>query len=186
MQRAWQAVLLATAASVLAACQSGPAHAGTSFDPVELQKNFGRAKNLELITRAADIPADGQRMLAVLAGNGVLSPESAKPLAEMGMDWSSGDAKIGDLPWGQHQFSAVSDHLVAILFVTGGWEVHYNLLLAPRDSSEFCWFSVPSLHPSNLRLSVLQDLVRPDRDQTISKTPECRLMRSREAGRQSN
>ena len=174
MRRLYQTALLAFVTLVASACQSGPAHA-ESFDSRELQKTFGRAKSLQLINRVSDIPADGQQMLVALTEGGMLSA-TTEPLADIGMDWSSGDAKIAGLPWGQHLFSAMSGELIAVLFVTGGQEVRFNLLLAPRNSTDFCWFRIPPLHSSNLRLSVVQNFVRPDRDQTISKTPDCHLM----------
>lgn len=164
--------------------QSESAHS-ESFEPVDLQKAFGRAKDLKLIVRVSDIPIDGQQLLATLADSGMLSSSTTQPLADIGMDWSSSDAQIAKLPRGQHLFSALSEQVVAVLFMTGGAEVRYNLILAPRNSSDFCWFRIPPLHPSNLRLSVLQDFVRPDRDQTISKTPDCRLMRTEGASQQS-
>lgn len=159
------------------ACQS--MQAGSiegSFDPVELQKVFGRARDLKIITSVDDIPADGQQMLATIFRHSPLS-STPEPLADMGMEWSSGDALISGLPWGQHRFSAVSDRLIAIIYVTGGVEVHYHLILAPRNSADFCLFRIPSLHESNLRMTVIQGFVRPDRDQTVSRTPECKLMR---------
>jgi hypothetical protein len=55
----------------------------------------------------------------------------------------------------------------------------------PVDSDDFCWFRIPALHPSNLRLRVVQDFVRSDRDQTISRTPDCQLLRTEDANEQS-
>ncbi len=169
--------LLLTIAVSLGACQSLSSQTTGSFDPLELQTSFGRAKDLELVTKVSEIPPDGQQKLASLAApGGTGSPLGA--LADIGMDWSSSDVRLPGLPSGQHLFSAVSDQLVAIVFVTGGTDVQYNLILARRNAEDFCWFRIPLLHPSNLRLSVLQELVRPDRDQTTSRTPECQVMHS--------
>jgi len=151
--------------------------AADSFSPEALQKAFGRANDLELIMSVADIPEDGQQKLKAITQQNAM-PKSTIPLADIGMDWSSGDAKISNLPLGQHRFTAVSDLLIAIVYVTGGTEIRYNVILAPRNSPDFCWFSIPTLHESNLRLTVVQDFLRPDRDQTISRTPECTIMRA--------
>lgn len=165
--------------AALAACRAisvaGQAMDQQQWDPLELQQAFGRAKDLKLVTSVSDIPVDGRDKLAHLALYGPLSGET-EPLADIGMEWSPGDAMIPGLPSGQHRFTAVSDELLAIMFVTGGTDIEYRLIVAPRNSRTFCLFRIPPLHPSNLRLSVVQQFIRPDRDQTLSKTPKCQLM----------
>jgi hypothetical protein len=151
--------------------------AANDFRPEALQKSFGHASDLKLITSVADIPEDGRRNLETLLQQQAFS-SSMMPLADIGMEWSYSDAKFPNLPWGQHRFTAMSDLLIAIVFVTGGSEIRYNVILAPRNSPDFCLFNIPSLHESNLRLSVVQDFLRPDRDQTISRTPVCRMVRA--------
>ena len=176
MTRGYGSASLALVSLVFGAYQSVPAHNESSFDPVELQKAFGLSRSFELITKVSDIPTDGQQMLEVFFPLHVTG--STQTLADFGMDWSSTDAKLNGLPWGQHLFSAMSDQFVAIVFLNGGVELRYNLILAPRNSRDFCFFQIPALHPSNFRVSSVQDFVRPDRDQTISKTPACQLMRT--------
>lgn len=169
----WKSVLfyaiVSISSGVLSANAARPAN---SIDAHELQKEFGRAQDLTLVHKSAELPADGEEKLAHLARSGVLSP-SGQPLADIGMDWSTDDVKLPNLPWGQHLFSAVSDRLIAIVFITGGSTVDYHLVLAPRKSGSYCWFHVPPLHPANLRLSVIQQFIRPDRDQTLDNSPKC-------------
>lgn len=143
------------------------------FDPIELQTEFGRAKDLTLITKVADIPAEGGRKLENFA-LGFGWPASSQ-LADIGMDWSFSDARQAHLPWGQHRFSARSDRLLAMVFVIGGVEARYRVILAPRNSNAYCLFNITSLGDEHMRLSVVQDLLRPDRDQTVSKTPRCEM-----------
>jgi len=169
--------IVAIGIAVSPSLQSAQLKAG--FDTRELQKTFARAKKFELITSVADIPEDGQRMLNAMTLYHLLSP-APRVLADMGMDWSGGDAKLPNLPWGQHHFSAVSSEFVAIVFATGGTQVDYHLILAPRNQASFCWFRLPTLGPRDLRVSVVQDFVRPDRDQTVAKTLDCNLVSTNE------
>lgn len=171
--------ILQSIAILLGACLIVSAiDAANDLRPEALQTSFGRAKDLKLITSVADIPEDGRRNLQTLFEHQQTSSSSMMPLADIGMEWSYSDAKSADLPWGQHRFTAVSDALIAVVFVTGGSEIKYNVILARRNSPDFCLFSIPVLHESNLRLSVVQDFIRPDRDQTVSRTPVCKKIRA--------
>ncbi|WP_129646112.1 hypothetical protein [Peristeroidobacter agariperforans] len=177
MKRPTTTILFTLTSAMSGACLFVPGvDAASGFSPEALQTAFGQANDLKLIMSVAGIPEDGQQKLQTLFRQQAASPTTI-PLAEIGMDWSSSDAKIPNLPWGQHRFTAVSDSLIAIVFVTGGSDIRYNVILAPRHSPDFCLFNIPSLHESNLRLSVVQDYLRPDRDQTISSTPKCVMVR---------
>ena len=99
--------------------RAGPAEdAGSQFDPIQLQLEFGRASDLTLINRVADIPSDGRDKLDHFGSFAMLSPTI--PLADIGMDWSSSDSRMENLSWGQHRFTAISSSVLAIIFVTGG------------------------------------------------------------------
>jgi hypothetical protein len=142
-----------------------------TFEPRKLQLEFGMARDLKLINRVADIPADGRDKLDHFAAQGML--EAGTALADIGMDWSNTDARKENFPWGQHRFSAASKSLLAIVFVTAGNDVQYHVILAPRHSSRYCLFKIEKLGEFHLSLSTVQNLLRPDRDQTVSKTPAC-------------
>jgi hypothetical protein len=159
---------------VTAVTRAGPAEdANSKFDPIQLQLEFGRASDLTLINRVADIPPDGRDKLAHFGSFDVASPTI--PLADIGMDWSSSDARIENLSWGQHRFTAISSSVLAIIFVTGGGaEVQYRVILAPRNSRTYCLFKIQNLGEWHLSISTVQNLLRPDRDQTTSRTPQCR------------
>jgi hypothetical protein len=61
------------------------------FEPRDLQLEFGLARDLELINRVADLPADGRDKLAHFAVYGMAEPGTE--LADIGMDWSNTDAR---------------------------------------------------------------------------------------------
>lgn len=152
------------------------AEAAEPIDERELQLAFARAENLSLVTSLAELPTDGQKKLAHLAEYGSLA-DAAQPLADMGGEWSPSDAKIEGLPRGQHLFSAVSDQILAILFVTGGVEIEYSLMLARRHASSYCLIRLTPLHPSNLRLSVIQQFVHPGKDRTQGPPAKCEVVK---------
>jgi hypothetical protein len=164
---------LVTLCLLMTVTRAQPAEiADSKFDPVQLQLDFGRASNLTLINRVADIPPDGREKLDHFATFAMLSPTI--PLADIGMDWSSSDSRRENAAWGQHRFTAVSNSVLATIFVTGGAEVHYWVILAPRNSRKYCLFEIEDLGDRHLSLSTVQNLLRPDRDQTTSRTPRCR------------
>jgi hypothetical protein len=167
--RIWWTPLLLLAAAF---SQSLPANgAESTFDPRNLQLEFGTARDLKLINRVADIPADGRDKLDHFAAYGMLEPGIA--LADIGMDWSHSDARVENRPWGQHRFSGVSESLLAIVFVTSTGNAQYRVILAPRHSADYCLFGIENLGDFYLSLSTVQNLLRPDRDQTVSRTPTC-------------
>ena len=52
--------------------------------------------------------------------------------------------------------------------------MQYRVILAPRNSRKYCLFKIQNLGEWHLSVATVQNLLRPDRDQTISKTPACR------------
>jgi hypothetical protein len=165
--RSFRVLVLAASLTVL------PSVGGAQppFEPRNLQLEFGLARDLILINRVADLPADGRDKLAHFAVYGMAEPGTE--LADIGMDWSNTDARKENAPWGQHRFSAVSKSLLSIVFVTAGNDVQYHVILAPRHSTNYCLFKIEKLGEFHLSLSTVQNLLRPDRDQTVSKTPVC-------------
>lgn len=161
---------LLTSVSLCLAFAGSASEGAAALDPIHLQTQFGRADDLRLINRVADIPPDGQRKLEHFAGPVI---GRGRRLADLGMDWSSSDSIQEHLSWGQHRFSAASSSLLAIVFVTGGQSIHYRVILAPRDSNEYCLFEIQPLGDQYITLSTVQLELRPDRDQTISRTPQC-------------
>jgi hypothetical protein len=127
------------------------------LDALSLQKEFATAKDLELVNRVVDLPPDALAKLDHI-------PSLMKlRLAEFGAPWSTTDYTPQGTPTGQHLFSAMSDHIVAIVFSTGGRQNRQRLLLAYRNSPEYCLFVLPSLGMSQLTLPAVQQAVRPDR-----------------------
>jgi hypothetical protein len=141
-------------------------------DAADLQRAFARSADYKLINKVSEIPEPGRQILTLVARHGLMW--NGKPtLADMGEDWSTDDSRIETLPWGQHRFSAISDEFIAIVFVVGGGAAQHQLILARPRAHWFCWFKLPDLSASKLRLSIVRDHIEPDRDQTISKSPKC-------------
>lgn len=131
--------------------------AAYGFDASELQKTFSASKDLQLINRVSDLPSDANAKLEHMAGL------QGRGLAEFGADWSPGDYTPPSRPVAQHLFSAKSDRIVAVYFLSGGLQVHQRLILAYRNQPEYCLFTLPQRGAEPLTLTTIQQLVRPDR-----------------------
>ena len=119
-----------------------------------LQDAFASAKNLELIHQVTHLPPDAVSKIehiAWLHGNG---------LAEFGDDWQMGDAPRPGVPRAQHLFSAVSEDLVAVAFLTSVLETKLRLIIAKRHSPSYCLLSLSDQSLLSLQLSRLQQLAR--------------------------
>jgi hypothetical protein len=140
------------------------------FDPVELQRAFSRVHDLKLVSEVARIPPDGKKILASIVS---LSDPSVPALADIGMEWSFTDAVRTDMPWGQHRFSVFNGEMLAIVFVSGGADIRYRMILAPRRGNGYCMFRLGSLSEPSLRISFIQWLVNPDKGGIGPETPKC-------------
>lgn len=139
--------------------------AAQSLDPIRLQAEFAAAKDLELLHTVSSIPEDIRLLFSVLDG--------PKEPADLGMEWSSSDFIVPGLPRSQHIFSAVNGELAVVVLLIAGSNVSYRALLAPRHSRDFCLFDLGPIAPENLRLSVLQWELNPNKHPASTETPEC-------------
>lgn len=142
-------------------------------ESVSIQAEFAKATNLKIEQRWQDLPADAATALNFMAKN---FPAGTHDFANLGEEWSPTDAVRGDVPQALHLFSAHSATVAASVILTGGSRPTFYALLVPVHApSRFCVYKLPPLSPAFLRLSVVQNLLRPDRDQTAEPTPTCQL-----------
>ena len=113
----------------------------------------------------------GRRRTLIHVGSQIVG---AKPgFANLGEEWSPGDALRPDVPRALHLFSAYSDNVVGNVFLVGGHQTMIFALLAHRHTKDFCIFKLPSITLTSLRISVVQEILKPDRDQMIGPIPKC-------------
>lgn len=135
-----------------------------------LQLEFGTATNLRIVHRWQDVEGDAAVPLRFVGKHFFL----AKPgYANIGEDWNTTDSLIPTLPQALHVLSAYTSTVTASVFLLGGQGTRFYALLARRGSSSFCIFPLPDISVPNLRVSVIQYELRPDRDETISQIPKC-------------
>jgi hypothetical protein len=160
------AVSLIALISLMACAEIGAQTSATqSLDPIRLQAEFAAAKDLELLHTVSAIPEDIRLLFSALDG--------PKEPADLGMEWSSSDFIVPGLPRSQHVFSAVNGELAVVVLLFAGSNVSYRALLAPRNSRDFCLFDLGAIAPENLRLSVLQSELNPNKHSASPKAPEC-------------
>jgi hypothetical protein len=156
-----------TAALVLSSALAGDRQ--LDRDIYALQYDFGTAANLVIEPRWQSVPDDAAAKLKHIASN----LGASKQFANIGEEWSPDDHFRVDQPRMQHLFSAYSQKVTASVFLLGGAEVKVYAVLARRDAQSYCIFKLPELGLSNLRVSIVQYELRPDRDQTVSSIPRC-------------
>lgn len=147
----------------------GPARAA-DLDAPALRRDFANARDLEVVTRWQELPADALKLVQHVAAR--VGP--GKPaLANIGEEWSYTDAKQRELPSAQHLFSAVSDTIAATVFLTSADETDAYAMVARRSSEQFCLFKLPRLAFDSLRISEVQYILRAERDRTAAPPPPC-------------
>jgi len=139
-------------------------------DTYALQYDFGAASNLGVEPRWQSAPKDVTAILKHIASQLV---GGKLTFANIGEEWATTDAVRDDLPRAQHLFSAYSDKVAASVFLVGGFGVKVYAVLARRHAQSYCIFRLPGLGLSSLTISTVQYELRPDRDQTATKIPEC-------------
>jgi hypothetical protein len=145
-----------------------PSARSYAFEPTALQKQFASARELQLVNAASTLPPDVREKLDHIPWLHRLG------LAEFGGDWAAGDAPEANRPLGRHLFSGISTEIAAVVFQTHGQASHIRLLLAPRNSSEYCLFELPSQNIASVRLSEIQFLLRPPRASEPNRdAPRC-------------
>ena len=161
------------AAATLAALVSGNVSAAdglVQIDAETLQYDFVKAKDLVVEPDWHDLPPDAARLLDHVSRNFVGGKSG---LANIGEEWSTSDFVMLHLPMFQHLFSAYSDKVMASVFIAGGNGTVTYTLLAHRYSEEFCIFRTPELGMASLRITTIQDLVRPNRHPSSGPLLEC-------------
>jgi hypothetical protein len=141
-----------------------------ALDSYALQHDFSTAKDLIIEPRWQALDKDAAAPLTHVGRQIV----GAKPgFANLGEEWSPGDALRPDVPRALHLFSAYSDNVVGNVFLVGGRETMIFALLARRHAKDFCIFKLPPITLTNLRVSVVQEILKPGRDEVIGPIPKC-------------
>ena len=161
-------IVVLTASSVLSAATAGERE--LDKESYALQYDFGTASNLIVEPRWQSAPEDVVAILKHIAAHLVVGKLT---FANIGEEWATTDAVRDDLPRAQHLFSAYSDKVAASVFLVGGFGVKVYAVLARRHAQSYCIFRLPGLGLSSLTISTVQYELRPDRDQTATKIPEC-------------
>lgn len=113
-----------------------------------LEEAFQQMEQYELIHTLADLPPDEH---ARLVGD--------RNLAELGEDYLQGDAELEDpLPAAQHVFTALSDDLIAFVYIMAGRSgFSINLVLKSRHAVQGCIYSWSDWGIGGLRVEALKD-----------------------------
>ena len=139
-------------------------------DSYRLKQEFARDTGLIVEPDWHDLPPDAARFLEHVSKSFV---DSKPGIANIGEDWSSGDFIVPNIPRAQHLFSAYSEKLTVSVFLVGGSKMTPYALVANRHAENYCIFRIPELGLTQLRLSAVRDLLRPNRHPTAGPSPKC-------------
>jgi hypothetical protein len=162
-------VSIALLLSAAALSDANAGERGVERENHALQYDFGNATDLIVEPRWQRVPPDVAAILKHIASHLV----GKRSFANIGEEWTPSDAVREDLPQAQHLYTAYSDKVAASVFLLGGHRVRVYGVLARRRAESFCIFRLPDPGLAGLQISMVQDELRPDRDQTISKSPVC-------------
>jgi hypothetical protein len=132
-------------------------------DPLALQ--FARARNMTIVRELADLPPDVDRILKeAFAMSG---------LAKIGESWNNTDMVGTSEPLGQFLYAALTEEIAAVVLISGGFGVSAQVILAERDATSYCHYTLGKFSSGFLSLAGVQgkfDATAPDRS---TPPPKC-------------
>lgn len=141
---------------LLSASEMGDGKVDASDRGKALEVAFARDRNLRVLQRVQDLPADVRDRLTQF--------RNGWSLANVGEMWAA-RSDSNDQPDAQHIFSAVSDTIAASLIVSAGGLSRpriVSFLLAFRDSPDYCVYAFDKLILANVRVDFFQSHFEPD------------------------
>ena len=176
----WIAAAALTVLSNEAAFAAGTTSAVDSY---QLQSDFASASDLVVEPDWHDLPPDAARVVEHLGK----SFFGAKPgLANVGEAWSEGDFVRPNIPAAQHLFSAYSSKVTVSVVLVGGHQATTYALLATRNAENYCAFKIPLPAVTNLQVTIIQDLLNPNRNIAGGPIPKCQPQSLRYAPQLAN